>query len=205
MLYIGETDRRGKIIDFRVPPVIVDSPRPISDQKKAVFREHISAERLSMDYGNPKNFMVLRPTALPYRSYVRERLQNSDLSIYQEFSLCNFMQFADSVYQLNPQTSFHWQWRVIMRSMHETGIQDQNTAFAFILKSRKGAEHCHAVVTGLKNDIRRDMGEIPVIVRYKGRPKIALGIHHVHSPEIDRVSVEYNALMHAKNKTLYNV
>ena len=45
------------------------------------------------------------------------------------------------------------------------------------------------------------MGEIPVIVKYKNKSKFSLGIHHLHSSDIEKVSLEYNVIMHAINKT----
>lgn len=201
LLHIGETDRRGNIIDFKVPPVIVDSPRAIADYKETVLSEHVEAEDLPMAHTDAKCFMILRPTALACRSFVREQLAESGFSIYEEFVLDNFIRLADILYLLNPGTSFHWQWRIIMRSLHDTGTQDQNTAFAFTLEGGEDPERHHAAVMDLKKNLRRDMGEMPVIVRHGGKAEIALGIHHLHVPEFERLPTEYNALMHAKNKT----
>ncbi len=201
LLHIGETDRRGNIIDFKVPPVIIDESRSMVEYKQAILSNHVDAEKLPFEHTETRHFLILRPTALPYRSLVREQLMESGLSIYDEFSLSNFMQLADVLYQLDPQTPFHWQWRVIMRSLHDNGVQNQNTAVAFTFKDPADANVQHTTIMRLKSSLRRDMGEIPVIVRHEGQPAIALGIHHLHAPEADRVALEYNALMHAKSGT----
>lgn len=201
LFHIGETDRRGNIIDFKVPPVIVDAPQSLIEYKQAILSGHVDAEKLPLEHTAPQRFLILRPTALPYRSFVREQLTESGLSIQDEFLLTNFMQLADILYQLDPQTPFHWQWRVIMRTLHEGGVQNQNTAVAFTFKDSADPNAQHAAIMQLKADLRRDMGEIPVIVRHGSQPTIALGIHHLHAPEVDRVAVEYNALMHARRRT----
>lgn len=53
----------------------------------------------------------------------------------------------------------------------------------------------------LTEEIRKDIGELPVLVRFNTKIEIALGIHHLHSADNDRLDVEYNTLMHALNKT----
>lgn len=194
---IGKTDRRGSIIDFKTPPIIVDSPISINDYKKLIFNEHIPAERLPLRNSEVRRFVVLRPTALHYRTYVREELEKSGVLIEEEFELDNFMKFTDSIYLLHPAISFHWKWRVIIRVLHDTHVQDQNKAVAFVLEDHNDNKN----VMDIKKRIRNSMGEIPVLVRYANKPKIALGIHHLHSPDHERVAIEYNALMHARRKT----
>lgn len=202
LLHIGETDRRGNLIDFKIPPVIIDSPISIPEYRAMVLEQHIDIGSLPIVYHDASCFVILRPTALPHRIFIREQLVESGLSIREEFELDNFIQLADVLYQLDLRKSFHWQWRVIMKSLHNTGTQDQNTAFVFVLEHADYEIESHSQkVMDLKKQIRRDMGETPIIVRHNGKTEIALGIHHLHSPEHDAVSVEYNAVMHAKNKT----
>lgn len=194
---VGKIDRRGNVIDFKTPPVIVDSPISIEDYKKLIFGEHVPAECLMVRYFEVRQFILLRPTALHYRSYIREELEKSGMRIEEEFELNNFMKLADSIYLLNPEISFHWKWRVIMRVLHDTGFQDQNRCVVFILKSHKGGTN----VMDVKKRLRASIGETPVLVRYANKPEIALGIHHLHSPDSERLAIEYNTLMHAKHKT----
>lgn len=197
LFYIGTLDRRGNIIDFKIPPVIVDSLIPMDQYKKIIFDEHISAELLPLVHTKAERFIILRPTALVHRVFVREQLIEFGLKIQEEFELDNFMQFADILYLLDSEISFHWKWRVIMRSLHDTGIQDQNKAIVFILENQE----CNDMLMDIKKNIRTDMGETPVLVRYNGTPEIALGIHHLHSPDLERLTIEYNVLMHARYKT----
>ena len=194
---IGKIDRRGSVIDFKTPLVIVDSPMPMEDYKKLIFDEHVPEECLPVEYRDAKEFVVLRPTALHYRVLIREELEKSGMQIEEEFELDNFMKFADSIYLLNPEISFHWKWRVIMRVLHDTGLQDQNNAVVFLFKNQDGSVN----VMDVKRRIRTNMGETPVLVRYANKPEIALGIHHLHSPDSERLAIEYNTLMHAKHKT----
>jgi hypothetical protein len=147
-----------------------------------------------MVYTEVMSFIVLRPTGLQYRDLVREELLKSGLCVVEEFELENFMQFADTLYFLDPEVSFHWKWRVIIRTLHETGVQNQNKAVVFVLQDGKN-------VMEVKKRIRAEIGETPVLVRYAGKPEIALGIHHLHCPDSERLAIEYNVLMHAKNKT----
>ncbi|MEX1013620.1 MAG: hypothetical protein WDZ80_00480 [Candidatus Paceibacterota bacterium] len=198
VLYIGDYDRRGDIIDFKVPPIIVNSPISITKYKKKVFDEHVDVRELPLVCTNSAPFIVLRPTGLPYRFFVREQIKQEGLSIVEEFALDNFMQFADAIYELNPNLSFHWQWRIIMRSLHDVKIQNQNKAYIFILKN---GDYPHDKIMKVKKKVRTDMGEVPVIVKYNGKVKLALGIHHLHAPDFNRILIEYNALIHAKNKT----
>ncbi len=200
-LYIGELDRRDNRIDFKVPPVVVQSPREISEYKQAIFAEHIDAESLPMIYNDDLSFIVLRPTALPYRTWLKEEVEIAGLLIHEEFEIKNFMRFSDILYVLKKGTEFHWQWRVIMRALHESGTQDQNRAFAFVLKNSDDRIQSHEQLNSLKKRVRQDMGETPVIVKSKGIIEIALGIHHLHVSEFERVQVEYNTLMHARNMT----
>ena len=194
---IGEIDRRGNVIDFKISPIIVDSLISIRDYRKLIFREHIPAECLAVKHLNARRFVILRPTALQYRAHIREELQKSGMQIEEEFELDNFMKLADSIYFLNPKIPFHWKWRVIMRVLHDTGFQDQNNAVVFLLKDHEG----NSDVMDIKQRLRSSIGETPVLVRYANKPKIALGIHHLHSPDFERLAIEYNALMHAKHKT----
>ena len=191
---IGNTDRRGNIIDFKVPPIIIDSLLPMAKHKELIFDGHVPADRLPMVYTDTMNFIVLRPTGLRYRGFVSEEILKSGLCITEEFQLENFMQFTDTLYFLDPNVSFHWKWRVIIRTLHDTGVQNQNKAIVFVLRDSKG-------VMDVKKRIRAEMGETPVLVRYAGKPEIALGIHHLHCPDSERLAIEYNVLMHAKNKT----
>jgi len=197
MFSIGKIDRRGNVIDFKTPPVIVDSLISIEDYKKLIFDEHVPAECLPVRYFEAKQFIVLRPTALLYRTYIREELEKSGIQIEEELELDNFMKFADSIYLLNPEIPFHWKWRVIMRVLHHTGFQDQNNAVVFLLKNCKKGTN----VMDVKKHLRANMGETPVLVRYVNKPEIALGMHHLHSPDSERLAIEYNTLMHAKHKT----
>ena len=201
ILYIGDRDRRGNLIDFKTPPVIVDSLVSISDHEKSILSEYVPADSLPLEYRDDKCFIILRPTALPHRSFIREQLEESGLLVCEEFALNNFIKVANILYQFDPNKSFHLQWRIIMRSLHETGTQDQNTAIVFMFESPDGKERCNDMVMNFKKRIRSDMGEIPVIIRHNKKPEIALGIHHLHSPETDAILTEYNVLMHAKNKT----
>jgi hypothetical protein len=194
---IGKIDRRGNVIDFKTPPVIVDSLISMEDYKKLIFGEHVPAECLPVRYFEARQFVVLRPTALHYRAYIREELEKSGMQIEEEFELNNFMKLADSIYLLNPEIPFHWKWRVIMRVLHDTGFQDQNNAVVFLLKSHEEGMN----VMDVKKRLRASMGETPVLVRYANKPEIALGIHHLHSPDSERLAIEYNTLMHAKHKT----
>lgn len=194
---IGKKDRRDNIIDFKIPPVIVESPVPIDEYRSTIFRDHISDQTLPMIYTQPSHFIVLRPSALSHRIYVREELQRSNLHISEEFELNNFMKFADIVYLLDPEVSFHWKWRVIMRTLHDSGLQEQNKAVVFLFKDHIN----NGEIMDIKKRIRITMGETPVLVRYNGNPEIALGIHHLHAPDDDRLPIEYNVLMHARYKT----
>ena len=85
-----------------------------------------------------------------------------------------------------------------MRVLHDTGFQDQNNAIAFILKNHG---QNMSVMMGIKKRIRISIGETPVLVRYANKPEIALGIHHLHSPDFERLAIEHNTLMHARYKT----
>lgn len=191
---IGNTDRRGNIIDFKVPPVIIDSLLPMAKHKELIFDGHVPADCLPMVYTEAMSFIVLRPTGLQYRDSVREELIRSGLCIAEEFELENFMQFADILYFLDPEVSFHWKWRVIIRTLHNTGVQNQNKAVVFVLENGNNT-------MSVKKRIRAEIGETPVLVRYAGKPEIALGIHHLHCPDSERLAIEYNVLMHARNKT----
>ncbi len=195
---IGKIDRRGNVIDFKTPPAIVDSPISTDDYKKFIFDEHVPTECLPVRYFEAKCFILLRPTALHYRAYIREELKRAGMQIEEEFELDNFMKFADSLYLLNPEIPFHWKWRVIMRVLHDTGFQDQNNAVAFVLKNH---EQNVSIVMDVKKRMRISIGETPVLVRYANKPEIALGIHHLHSPDSERLAMEYNTLMHARYKT----
>jgi hypothetical protein len=191
---IGEKDRRGNIIDFKIPPVIVDSLLPMGEHKELIFAGHVPASCLPMVYTDAMNFIVLRPTGLHHRDFVRDELLISGMCIIEEFEIKNFMQFADTLYFLDPKVSFHWKWRVIVRTLHDTGVQDQNNAVIFVLKNADA-------IMNVKKRIRAEIGETPVLVRYAGKPEIALGIHHLHCPDSERLAIEYNVLMHARNKT----
>ena len=147
-----------------------------------------------MAYTEAVDFVVLRPTGLQYWDFVREELIKSGLCITEEFELGNFMQFADILYFLDPEISFHWKWRVITRTLHDTGTQNQNKAVVFVLRNGKN-------VMDAKKRIRGKIGETPVLVQYAGKAEIALGIYHLHSPDSERLAIEYNVLMHARNKT----
>lgn len=199
MLFIGSDSRKGGVVDFKNPPIVVYSSKPINEYKNTVLGNHIDIKSLPVQYSDSKCFLILRPTALQYRFFVRELLFESGLEVSDEFELDNFMLLADVLYQLDLDKSYHWQWRVIMRVLHESGVQDQNKAFVFVLK------YCDLLtivkVSNLKNDIRNNIGETPVIVKHDGLVEIALGIHHLHSPDALDLDAEYNTLMHAKNKT----
>jgi hypothetical protein len=195
---VGELDRRGNIIDFKTPPIIIDSPLPINQYKEKVFREHTSINKIPLVYTQEiKRFIILRPTALCYQTYVREELIRSGLFIHEEFYIDNFMHLADVLYLLDSNISFHWNWRIIMRTLHDTNTQNQDKAIVFLLENKGNIDN----VMEIKKDIRSHLGEIPVLVRYDNISEIALGIHHLHSPDLEHLSTEYNALMHAKNKT----
>jgi hypothetical protein len=132
---IGETDRRGNIIDFKVPPIILDIDNPISHYRDRVFEEHVHSRTLPKIYTEDVNhFIILRPTALLYRAYVREELIKSGLIIKDEFELDNFRKLSDSIYELDSYVSFHWKWRVITQVMHNTGIQNQDKAIVFLFE-----------------------------------------------------------------------
>ena len=191
---IGDTDRRGNIINFKVPPVIIDSLLPMARHKELIFESHVPADCLPMVYTEAMSFLILRPTGLQYRGFVSGELLKSRLCIVEEFELENFMQFADTLYFLDPNVSFHWKWRVIIRTLHDTGFQNQNKAVVFVLRNGKG-------VMDVKKRIRAEIGETPVLVRYAGKSEIALGIHHLHCPDLERLAIEYNVLMHARNRT----
>jgi len=194
---VGKKDRRGSVIDFKIPPVIIESSIPIDEYRSAIFKDHISDESLPMIYTQPSHFIILRPSALSHRVYVREELQKSNLHISEEFELDNFMKFADIVYLLDNEVSFHWKWRVIMRTLHDTGLQEQNKAIVFLFKDHTNNSN----IMDIKKRIRINMGETPVLVKYNSIPEIALGIHHLHAPDTDRLPIEFNVLMHAKHKT----
>lgn len=200
-LSIGDKDRKGNVIDFKIPPVVVESPRLISEYEHMILAEHVEAESLPMVYTEGLSFIVLRPSALPFGMWLREEIESEGMTVCEEFKIDNFIHFADVLYLLNPSTGFHWKWRVIMRVLHETETQNQNHAHVFVIDS--GADHAksHEQLVSLKKRIRQDMGETPVVIKSNGIIEIALGIHHLHVPEFERVGVEFNTLMHAVKKT----
>ncbi len=200
-LFIGELDRRGNRIDFKIPPIVVESPRPILEYKQMILAEHVEAESLPMVYSEGLSFIVLRPSALSFKMWLREEIENDGLSIHEEVEIDNFMRFSDVLYLLNPDISFHWKWRAIMRVLHEAGTQEQNHAAAFVINSGKDHAQSHERLVSLKKRIRHDMGETPVIIKSNGVIEIALGVHHLHVPEFERVRTEFNTLMHAVKRT----
>lgn len=200
-LSIGDNDRRGNRIDFKVPPVVVESPKSILEYKQMIFAEHVDAESLPMVYTEGQSFIVLRPTALPFKTWLKEEIECEGLSVSEEFEIDNFLYFSDVLYLLNPNTDFHWKWRVIMRVLHETKTQEQNLAHAFVINRGEDHVQSHERLISLKKRIRQDMGETPVIVKSNGKIEIALGIHHLHVSEFERVNIEFNTLMHAVCKT----
>jgi hypothetical protein len=46
MLCIGHTNSRGHLIDFKVPPIVVDSTRSIDECRSIVLAEHIDIKSL---------------------------------------------------------------------------------------------------------------------------------------------------------------
>jgi len=200
-LYIGELDRRNNPIDFKIPPVLVHSMRQISEYKNEILTNRVEAEALPMVYNQSQSFIVLRPGALAYRDWLKEEIEIDGLVIDEEIEIENFMHFADVLYLLDHSIEFHWKWRVIMRALHESGIQDQNRAHVFIINRGESHIQTHEKLTSLKKRLRQDIGETPVIIKFKGVVELALGIHHLHVPEFERVEVEYNTLMHAYNMT----
>lgn len=199
MLFIGKNDSKGHPIDFKVPPVIADSLKSIDECRDIVLAEHVDIKSLPFAHPEPRCFLVLRPTALPYRFFVRDLLLESGLAVDEEFGLDNFMSLADVLYQIDPNKAYHWKWRIIMKTLHESGAQNQNNAHVFVLEG--GDEDTCDKVTTFKKKTRSIMGELPVIVRCDSVPVLALGLHHLHSPDTNDLSLEYNALIHAKNKT----
>lgn len=199
MLFIGQNNSRGHLIDFKVPPVVVDSVRSIDECRSVVLAEHIDIKSLPFDHQQSKCFLIVRPTALPYRFYVRDLLLELGLNPSDEFELDNFMSLADVLYQVDLEKAYHWKWRIIINTLHESGAQDQNRAYVFVFES---GDHvtCDKVMM-LKKKIRVDLGELPVVVKHNGEAVLALGLHHLHSPDMKDIALEFNAIMHAKNKT----
>lgn len=200
-LYIGELDRRNNLIDFKIPPVLVHSMRQISEYKNEILANRVEAEALPMIYNQAQSFIILRPGALVYRDWLKEEIEVDGLVVDKEIELKNFVHFADVLYLLDPNVEFHWKWRVIMKTLHESGIQDQNRAHIFIINTGNNHVDTHTKLTFLKKRLRQDICETPVIVKFQGVVELALGIHHLHVPEFERVEVEYNTLMHAYNMT----
>jgi hypothetical protein len=199
ILFIGQNNSRGHLIDFKVPPVVVDSVRSIDECRSMVLAEHIDIKSLPFDHQQSKCFLIVRPTALPYRFYVKDLLLESGLVLSEEFELDNFMSLADVLYQVDLEKAYHWKWRIIMNTLHESGAQDQNRAYVYVLE--KGNEITNEKVAALKKRIRIDMGELPVVVKHRDAEILALGLHHLHSPDMEHLALEYNALMHAKYKS----
>lgn len=197
MFAIGERDRRGNIINFKIPPAIIDSTLSMEAFKSVISSSHVPAESLPLVYVDVKPFVVIRPSALIHVEYVKEEFIASGLCITEEVKLDNFLKFSDVLYQYDQAVSFHWKWRVIMSLLHSSGMQDQNNAVVLVLRPDTNAEYLLSV----KKRIRKAIGETPVLVRYNNEPAIALGIHHLHSPDAERLPLEFNVLMHAKNKT----
>ena len=199
ILFIGNNNSRGRIVDFKVPPIVADSSKSIEECRSAVLAEHVDIKSLPFDHKESKCFLIVRPTALPYRFYVRDMLLESGLSCSEEFELDNFMSLADVLYQVDLEKAYHWKWRIIMNTLHESGAQDQNRAYVFVLED--GEESTSDKLMTLKKKIRLDLGELPVVVKHNGVAVLALGLHHLHSPDTKDLPLEFNALMHAKNKT----
>lgn len=203
LLYINETDRRGNIIDFKVPPIIIHSDKSINEHKKYVLDNHINTENLPVIYTDVKPFIILRPTALVYRMFLMEELKDFGFKIIEEIELNNFILLSDILYKFDPNVSFNWQWRIITRVMHETNTQDQNKAFVFLLEADSEINIFLSKLDDFKRNMRSDMGEVPIIIKYHNQERLSLGIHHLHSPDPDRFLLEYNAIMHARNRTSF--
>lgn len=186
-------------MDFKVPPIVVDSDQSIDDYRDAVLDRHVDIKGLPLVHCESKFFLIVRPTALPYRFYVRDLLLESRLEFSEEFQLDNFMSLADVLYQLDLQKAYHWKWRIVMDTLHRSGAQDQNKAYVFMFDNND--ETTNVRLTNLKKKIRVDMGELPVVVKHDNLPVLALGLHHLHSADTKDLPLEYNALMHARNKT----
>jgi hypothetical protein len=203
ILFIGGTDRRGNKVDFKIPPVIIELNNPsIEKSSQKIFNNHIDINDIPLKHKDSIPFLVLRPTALNYLGYIKEMLRKYGIGIREEFLIDNFMTFSDVIYDLDPNISFHSEWRVIMHALHKHCFQNQNYAYIFLLeeKQRNRTEY-DSVIMKFKKDIRSILGELPVIIKDNGIPKIGLGLHHLHAPGFNRVQIEYNVLMHAKNKT----
>ncbi len=202
ILFIGGTDRRGNIVDFNIPPIILELDNlSIESYREKIFNNHIDIKDIPLRYTNPLPFLVLRPTGLSYFGYVREMLRKHKISIREEFLIDNFMSFSDIIYDLNPEIPFHYQWRIIMHSLHEKGFQNQNYAYIFLLDEKKVGTINHSLIMNFKKEVRLALGELPVVIKNNDIPAIGLGIHHLHAPDFNRIQIEYNTLMHAKFKT----
>lgn len=203
LLHINEADKRGNIIDFKIPPIIIYSDKSIKEHRKYVIDNHIDIRNLAMIYTDVKPFIILRPTAIIYKMFLKEKLKDHRFNIIEEIELDNFLLLSDILYKFDKNISFNWQWRIITRVMHETNTQNQNNAFIFLLEPDSYIDNFLMRLCNFKRNIRNDIGDVPIIIKYKNKKRLSLGIHHLHSPDPDRLLLEYNAIMHAKNKTSF--
>jgi hypothetical protein len=202
MLFVGERNRAGNIIEFHRPLVFVKSPYSREEYKRKILSEHIDASKIPLIYQRTQPFIIIRPTSLEYTAEVKQRLGKLGLIITNEINIDNFIKLSDSLYELSDDMPFTLSWRIITRALHDSGLQNQNTAVVLMIGNKFNSSNDYQLqVLDNRQKIREDIGSIPYIVQYLGETIVAMDLHHLHAPDFDRLSIEYNALMHAVNKT----
>jgi hypothetical protein len=202
MLYVGMRNRAGEIIDYKHPPVFIHSQLTLKQYRECVFADHISIEDVPIEYTDPMSFILVRPTAMHAVGWIRDSLVGAGFRIAEEVPLGNYRKLADIIYDLSSDLHFTWQWRVIMRSLHDTGVQNQDIALAFLLRENWADEDEYKVaVMDTRSRLRREIGNTPYLFMYRKEAVIGMDLHHLHAPDFSLIGVEYNVLMHAFHRT----
>lgn len=182
--------------------MFIHSQRTLEQYRELVFAQHIPIEVVPIVHTEPRSFIVVRPTAMHAADWVRNELVKARLCIAETILLGNFRRFADIIYDLSPDMHFTWQWRVLMRSLHDTGVQNQDTALAFILDGNwTEADAYKAAVIDTRTRVRKEIGNTPYLFMYQEEAVFGMDLHHLHSPDFTLIGVEYNILMHAYHRT----
>lgn len=202
VLFVGKPNRAGEIIDFKHPPTFIQSEKSLAEYKDHFFSTHIPANHLPFIHGNARPFIILRPTALDYKDFVMSSLRDFGLKVSETIVLENFMKLAGCVYDLDEDLDFTWKWRALMHGLHDNDIQDQNTALVFLFDREISTSPTqHTYLLEARSKIRSQIGSTPYLFFHEEELEFGMDLHHLHSPDYELLAVEYNALMHAVNRT----
>lgn len=143
----------------------------------------------------PKPFLVILTSGLEHLEVIKSELVIAGIKVEGVHDINNFETFARHIYPIVPEKPHSHLWLIMNRQLYGNDPKGK----ALILPSTFIDNYEY--IAQVKRHIRNVIGIKDYKIKYNGQ-NIELRFHHLHAPDFDELSYQYNCLLNFSNSLI---